>query len=306
MGIPRGNSQDTRRRLLQLAGILLAAALLSACSVGQMVVRGSQTILDSGVDSMNRETDLELAKAAMPANLKLIEGMLLEDPRNQELLLYAAQGFYGYSYGFIELEDSERAQRLYRRCYRYALTALEIAGLGLDPEAAAADELEAATANLGKSAVPALFWSASCLAKWIDLNRDDVSGIASLASAATLMNRVLELDDAYYYGGPHMFFGVYYGGRSPMFGGNFELAEKHFRRANEINQGRLLMVDLLQAEYLYRQQLNRTAFNDKLLYILDAPQGLYPEMALVNAISKQRAVAATWVCCSMISDTHTR
>ena len=284
-----GNQQPGHNCLLQIPVIILTAALLSACSVGQMVVRGSQTILDSGVDAMNRETDLQLARAAMPANLKLIEGMLLEDPQNEELLLYAAQGFYGYSYGFIELEDSERAQLLYRRCYDHARVALQLAGLGPDPESASADDLEAATASLGKAAVPALFWSASCLAKWIDLNRDDVTSIASLASAATLMNRVLELDDSYYYGGAHLFFGVYYGGRAPMFGGNFALAEEHFRRAGEINRGRLLIVDLLQAEYLYRQQLNRTAFHDRLVYILEAPQGLYPEMALVNAISKQRA-----------------
>jgi hypothetical protein len=289
MQFQSSNNQHNHLRLLQIPGILLLAVLLSACSVGQMVVRGSQTILDSGVDSMNRETDLELARAAMPANLKLIEGMLLEDPQNQELLLFAAQGFYGYSYGFIEIEDKERAQQLYRRCYNYALTALELAGLGLDPETAAADDLEAATAALGKAAVPALFWSASCLAKWIDLNRDDIASVASLASAATLMQRVLELDESYYYGGPHIFFGVYYGGRSPMFGGNFELAEDHFRRANEINQHKLLIVDLLQAEFLYRQQLNLTAFHDSLIHILEAPEGLYPEMALVNAISKQRA-----------------
>jgi hypothetical protein len=283
------HQQASHHRLLQIPGILLTIVLLSACSVGQMVVRGSQTILDSGVDSMNRETDMELARAAMPANLKLIEGMLLEDPQNSELLLYAAQGFYGYSYGFIEIDDSERAQQLYRRCYDYALTSLELAGLRLDPETATVDDLQAATAALGKPAVPALFWSASCLAKWIDLNRDDVTSIASLASAATLMQRVLELDDSYYYGGAHLFFGVYYGGRAPMFGGNFELSEEHFRRADEINQHKLLLVDLLQAEYLYRQQLNRTAFHDRLIHILDAPEGLYPEMALVNAISKQRA-----------------
>ena len=289
MGITRGNSQDTRPRLLQLAGILLAAALLSACSVGQMVVRGSQTILDSGVDSMNRETDLELARAAMPANLKLIEGMLLEDPQNEELLLYAAQGFYGYSYGFIEVEDNERAQQLYRRCYDYAHRALHLAGLELNPETAAVTDLEAATAKLGMRAVPALFWSASCLAKWIDLDRDDISSVANLASAAILMQRVLELDDSFYYGGPHMFFGVYYGSRSPMFGGNFALSEEHFQRADEINRKKLLMVDLLRAEYLYRQQLNRTAFHDRLQYIVDAPEGLYPEMALVNAIVQQRA-----------------
>ena len=275
--------------LLQIPGILLVAALLSACSAGQLVVRSSQTILDSGVEAMNRETDPELARAAMPANLKLIEGMLLEDPQNEELLLYAAQGFYGYSYGFIELEDSERAQQLYRRCYDHAHEALHLAGLELNPETAAVADLEAATAKLGKAAVPALFWSASCLAKWIDLDRDDITSVANLASAAILMQRVLDLDENFYYGGPHMFFGVYYGGRSPMLGGNFAMSEEHFRRAGEINRQKLLMVDLLQAEYLYRQQLNRTAFHDTLQNILDAPQGLYPEMALVNAIVKQRA-----------------
>jgi len=289
MRFPSNDPQQTHRRLLHIPGILLAAAMLSACSVGQMVVRGSQTILDSGVDSMNRETDLELARAAMPANLKLIEGMLLEDPQNEELLLYAAQGFYGYSYGFIELEDNERAQQLYRRCYDYAHRALHLAGLGLNPETAAVAELESATANLGKEAVPALFWSASCLAKWIDLDRDDVSSVANLASAAILMQRVLELDDSFYYGGPHLFFGVYYGSRAPMFGGDFVLSEEHFQRADEINQHKLLIVDLLRAEYLYRQLLNQTAFHDTLQYIVDAPEGLYPEMALVNAISRQRA-----------------
>jgi hypothetical protein len=74
-----------------------------------------------------------------------------------------------------------------------------------------------------------------------------------------------------------------------MFGGDFVLAEEHFRRADEINHHKLLLVNLLQAEYLYRQQLNQTAFHDTLVYILEAPQDLYPDMALVNAISQQRA-----------------
>ena len=82
---PRGLYSLTR-----LAVLLGTLMLLTACSMGQMVVRGSQTILDSGIESMNRETDLQLARDAMPANLKLLEGMLLEDPDNTELLIYAA------------------------------------------------------------------------------------------------------------------------------------------------------------------------------------------------------------------------
>ena len=113
---------------------LLAVVLLSGCSMGTMVVRGTQSILDSSVEAMNRETDLELASTSMPANLMLLEGMLIEDPGNTELRLFAAEGFYGYAFGFIELEDPERAAQLYRRCYDHARIALAQSGVDLDPE----------------------------------------------------------------------------------------------------------------------------------------------------------------------------
>ncbi len=275
--------------LLRVALFIGSLLLLAGCSTGKMVVRGSQTIMDSGIEAMNSETDLQLARAAMPANLKLMEGMLLEDPDNIDLLLYAAQGFYGYSYGFIETEDTDRASDLYRRCYGYARRTFSLRGFDVDPETASSDALQNALASAGKNDVPAIFWSASCLGKWVDMNRDNIAGIAGLSNVATLMQRVIELDETYYHGAAHMFFGVYYGGRAPMLGGDFALAEQHFRRAAEINNDKLLLVDLLQAEYLDRQQLNQEAFHQRLLGILEAPDDLYPQMALINAISKDKA-----------------
>ncbi|MGD8311458.1 MAG: TRAP transporter TatT component family protein [Gammaproteobacteria bacterium] len=286
MIFPDTAATEKLRRTVFLAGVTL---LLTACSMGKMVVRGSQEILDSGVVSMNRETDLQLAKDAMPANLKLLEGMLIEDPNNTTLMLYAAEGFYGYSYGFLDYQDKARARQLYRRCYGHAQHALELAGLDLDPAAANPNDLQDAVARLGKNSVPALFWTASCLGKWIDMNRSDPAGIAALANAAILMQRVVDLDDDFYYGGAHMFFGVYYGGRAPIFGGDSERSVQQFRRAREINRDRLLLVDVLQAEYLDRQQLNRQDFHERLTRVISAPEDLYPEMALVNAIAKKRA-----------------
>jgi len=279
----------SQHRLLKNTACLSVVLLLCACSMGQMVVRGSQTILDSGIESMNRETDLQLARDAMPANLKLIEGMLVEDPNNRELRLFAAEGFYGYSFGFIEAENTDRARLLYRRCYSHARKALRQSGVQANPETATPEELQTAVDAAEKKAVPALFWSASCLGKWIDLNRDDPGGIAALSSIAMMMQRVIELDDEFYFGGAHMFFGVYYGGRAPMFGGNFALSEESFRRAAEINNNKLLLVDVLRAEYLDHQKLDQQAFHARLEKAINAPDDLYPEMALVNGISKQRA-----------------
>ena len=263
--------------------------LANGCSTGQMVVRGTETIMDSGIVAMNQETDLELAQGAMPANLKLLEGMIIEDPGNTRLHLYAAEGFYGYTFGFVEMQDSNRARNLYRRCYEHARVALQQSGVTLDPETSTPAELEAAVGKAGKKAVPAMFWTASCLANWVNLNRDSPAGIAELTSAATLMQRVIALDDTFYHGGPHLFFGVYYGGRSPLFGGNFRLSEEHFRRAAEINDDKLLVVDVLQAEYLDRQRLDREAFHTHLTRVIEAPDNLAPDMALMNAVAKQQA-----------------
>lgn len=275
--------------LARATGLIVSLLLLAGCSTGQMVVRGSQTILDSGVVAMNSETDLELARTAMPANLKLIEGMLLEDPGNIELLLFAAQGFYGYSYGFIETEDTDRAGALYRRCFEYARQTLPLRGFDFDPEISSPDDIRAALARAAKKDVPAIFWTASCQGKWIDMNRDKVAGFAGLGNVEVMMQRVLELDESYYHGATHLFFGVFYGGRAPMLGGDFARAEQHFERAAEINDNKLLLVDLMHAEYLDRQQLNRDGFHQRLTGILEAPDDLYPEMALINGISKQKA-----------------
>ncbi len=284
-----GHLPRSLHALTRLAVLACTIMLLTACSMGQMVVRGSQTILDSGIDSMNRETDLQLARDAMPANLKLIEGMLIEDPDNNVLRLYAAEGFYGYSFGFIEIENPARAKQLYRRCYTHAQVALQQAGINIDPEIATHDAVEAAVGKAGKKAVPALFWTASCLGKSIDLSRDDLSLVASLGNVAILMQRVMELDDEFYFGSAHIFFGVYYGGRSPMLGGDYARAEAEFRQAAEINDNKLLIVNLLQAEFLDRQRLDQQAFHQRLTAIVEAPDDLYPEMALVNGIAKQRA-----------------
>lgn len=275
--------------LIRCMAIALCGLALGACSMGQMVARSSLSILDSGNVAMNRETDLELARAAIPANLKLIEGLILELPDNAELRLQAAQGFYGYAYGFLEDADNPRASALYRRGLEHALRALAVAGLAGDVAALPQDELEHRLAALDRGAVPALFWSASCWGKWIDMNRDEPARIAEMGKAAALMARVLELDENYYHGGAHLFFGVYYGAKPPMLGGDFERSARHFDKARAVTGGKLLLGDLLRAQYLARQQLDRQQFHERLTAVINAPPDLFPEMALVNAIAKQKA-----------------
>ncbi len=272
------------------AAVLLSLVLLAGgCSTGQLAVRGAMPLMDGGLKAMNRETDLELARSAIPATLKMLEGMALEDPGNAALHLYAAQGFYGYSYSFVELEDPARAAALYTRCLEHAAAALRGQGFGADVEHTPQDALHRALAEAGARQVPALFWAASCLAKRTDVDRTDPRSIAQLARAASVMERVLALDENYYFGGPHLFFGVYFGGRAPMLGGDPARAVRHFEQARAASGGRLLIADVLRAEFLARQQLDRQDFHARLTAVLAAPADLFPEMAFVNQVAKARA-----------------
>ena len=268
--------------------ISLALLTLAACSMDKTIVRMSMPMIDSGIEAMNYESDLQLAEDSMPANLGMLNGMINLDPENAQLHTFAAQAYYGLSYGFNEDSQPERGSAFYLRGLKHGLTALELNG-AKDLKNSPIADFEEQVGKMGKDDVAAMFWTASNWAKWIDMHRDDAEAIAQLARATALMQRVLELDDTFYFGGAHMYFGVYYGSRSPLLGGNFAKSRQHFDRAREITDNKLLIVDLLQAQYLAKQQQDQQYFHDRLTAITNAPDDLMPEVTLQNQIAKRKA-----------------
>jgi len=270
--------------------LLIALALLaSACSMDKMLVRASTPMIEGGIHALNQETDLEMAEAAIPANIGMLEGMISIDPENETLHTYAAQAYYGLAYGFIEDKQLVRASKFYIRGLNHGLKALASKGM-TNVRQKTLEALEAGLKKLDEDDVDTLFWTASNWAKWIDLNRNSSASIIQLPKATALMQRVLELDEEFFHGSAHMYFGVYYGGRAPMFGGDFEKSQNHFAKARAINENNLLVVDLLQAQYLERQRFDRAAFHKLLSRIVAAPDDLYPDLALLNQIAKRKAL----------------
>ena len=274
--------------MMRLTLLLLISTVIGGCSMDQMLVRASKPLIEGGIHAMNQETDLQLAENAIPTNLNMLEGMIHIDPDNDSLRVYAAQAYYGLGYGFNEDNRPKRAVNFYMRGLKHGLHALAVNGYK-NIRNGSMDELEAMLKKMDDDDVGALFWTASNWAKWIDQNRDKSASLIELPKPTALMQRVLELDDTFYYGGAHMYFGVYYGGRSPMFGGDFKKSEAHFDRAREITEDQLLVADLLQAQYLSRQKMDKEDFHNRLTKIIEAPEDLYPDLALLNQIAKRKA-----------------
>lgn len=279
------------RRRAGAASLALVWLTLSGCSTGQLIARGAAPLIDHGMAAMNQETDLELARASIPANLKMIEALLLADPGNAAYRVQAAMGFHGYALGFVEADDPDRAVALYQRARDHALAALDHAGMPQATLLGNPAELQRALAKLDARAVPALFWTASAWGKWIELQLDNPARLDELPRVEALMQRVLDLDETYYYGSAHVFFGAYYGGRAPMFGGDYTRAARHFDQAASIGQNQLQWVEVYRARYLLRQMGQREAFHATLSRVLDAPASSDPELHLANALAKKEAAS---------------
>ncbi|MCW8853801.1 MAG: TRAP transporter TatT component family protein [Gammaproteobacteria bacterium] len=277
------------KHLAHLIFLILASPILSGCSFAKLTVRASMPMIEGGISALNRESDLLLAEAAMPPNIELMEGMLINDPDNMSLRLYAAQAYYGYVYGFIEDTDRARASKLYFRGFNHGARALSEFGITAQHFNGTLDSLQQSVNKLGKNAVPALFWTASCWAKWIDMNRNSAKSLAQMPKAVMLMQRAIELDESFFMGSANLFFAVYYGSKPPMLGGDYDKSAIYFDRARKLNNDKLLLVDLLQAQYLDRQKFDIKSFHTRLNNILSTPDDIYPEQSLITMIAKKKA-----------------
>jgi len=288
-----------------LSLFLITAVATSACGpfLRRMTVSSATEIFRDGQAAFSREEDLQLAGQALASNLKFLEVLLQTSPDNQELLLLASQGFGAYTFAFVEEETTahladpeaahlhrDRARRLYLRGRDYGLRVLQLRNAPFVTTLHAdlplfRDGLQ----GFRKEDVPALFWTAYGWAGSINWSRDRPDMLADLPRVVAMMHRVLELDEAYFHAGPHLFFGVYYAARSPALGGDPARARFHLDKALELTGGDFLLVRLFLADPYAVQIQDRALFETQVTSILDAPADLFPEQRLMNQVAKARA-----------------
>lgn len=268
---------------------LLIASLFSGCSIEKIVIRRTAPIILYTFNSINEEEDLEIAEKAAASDLKLLEGLLKGDPENKQMLLMAVKAFTGYSLAFVEQKSPERARRFYLRARDYGIKLLD---QKLDFSGALKSgerELNRILLKYTEKDVPALFWTANAWAGWINLSLDSPFALADLPKVEIIMRRVLDLGEDYFYGGVHIFYGVYYGGRPVLTGGDPERAKEHFERNLEISRGKFLMTYVYYARYYAVPVQDRVLFQELLGKVIESPVNILPEQALINGVARLRA-----------------
>jgi predicted anti-sigma-YlaC factor YlaD len=251
--------------------------------------------------------DPELVRDAVPFGLKTMEGILEAKPRHEGLLTSLASGFTQYAYAFVQLDADladldgrldvariarERARGLYLRAREYGLRGLDVRRPGLPAKLRGSlAEARAALAEAEKGDVPLLYWTASAWALAIAASKGDMALVAELPYPIAMMERALQLDDAWSDGALHEFFVVYDATRSAAEGGGPARAKAHLDRALALSMNKKLGPCVSWAEGVLVQQQDREAFTRVLEEVVRANPGEVPRYRLANILAQRRAKA---------------
>jgi hypothetical protein len=230
-----------------------------------------------------------MVRAGTPAYLMLIDGLIQSYPDHKQLLTAACQAYASYASAFLEDTDPATAARLYGKAKDYGFRALSSRR---DFQQARWGTLEEFAVFLGeyeRQDVPALFWTATSWAGWIKLNPDDLEALADLPIFEATLRRVLELDEAYHYGGPHILMAVYLAARPAIIGGDLDKARVHFHRAIALGEGKLHMAKVLLAQYYAVPVRDKNLFEQILQEVVASPVDEVEELTLSNALAKEKA-----------------
>lgn len=278
-----------RRILLGLAICIPLVSGLQGCSITQLTISATSGILEGGFEAMNRETDLQMAATAIPTDLKLLDGLILKSPDNEELLLLGAQGYTSYALGFVEDSSAKRASLFYDRAKNYGLRILFENKDFKENYQADLDHFTKSLDGFDKDDVPAVFWTANAWGNYININRDNSDALADLPKVDAMMNFVLKHDESYFYGGAHLYFGTILGSLPAMFGGDTTAAREHFEKAIRLSDGKFLMLYYYYARSYAVMTQNKELFESLLHRVINAPENILPEQNLANAIAKAKA-----------------
>ena len=282
--------------------------MLGGCSIQRLMVNQAAQVIQTGVTAFEEDNDLAMLEQAFPANIKICEALLANDPDNYQMMVLLARLYASYSYAFVEnkLEAYElkasltpdeqiEKERLHQRVNRYYLKSVAYARRALvirypkDCSALDLDQDAAGCLQRSKARdVPALFWYGFSIGTWVNRNRTEVEAFKYSGRAVQVMQRVLALDPHYFHGGAHVFFLGYYASIPDSMGGNLKAAEQHYRELKALKGENFLLPDLYYARFYLVQTRQKDAFIQLLNKVVAeaASSDAYP---LFNAMAGERA-----------------
>lgn len=311
---------------MRLASAIALSALLATGCLSKLTektaFKSTSAIMTRAQASMQMESDYELARLAIPASLKTVEGFYVAGPPEagkQRLVRLLIEGYCNYGTAFVE-DDWEaaklakdlpavevhntRSTHVFTRCLNYALQTLgkrwqsEIFGT---PE-----QIAKLLKDTPRSQRFALMFAGAALGSLVNHNLTRVEMIAHVPTVQQILERVIEMDQAglpvdpegsYYEGQinkaqaalPYIALGMIHSARATSMGGDAAKARASFEKAIELTEGKYLLARTLMAYRVGMMTQDRTFFHDQLKQVLETAPSVWPEQRLANEVAHRKA-----------------
>jgi hypothetical protein len=103
-----------------------------------------------------------------------------------------------------------------------------------------------------------------------------------------MMAQCIELDETYFHGGPHRWFGSYYAKLPSIAGRDLEKSGEHFEKALEIAPN-YFGTRILRSEYYATNSQDKELFRSDLEFVLNTPSDVIPELVPEQEVEKKKA-----------------
>lgn len=208
---------------------------------------------------------------------------------NIEVLALMTRAYYAYADGYLR-DDAEAYLDYMNRAVWWGERALIAASPEFAEKMRNKGKYHEVIGVVGIEGLPAMYWYATALGKWARASGFSVL-LGQKDNIKATMERALQLDETFYHGGPHRYFGAFYAVAPGFAGGDPVKAQEHYDKALEIAPY-FIGTKVLMAENL-ATKLDDEAMYDRLLEevlasdLSDVPPEILPEMKVEQVKARE-------------------
>ena len=265
-----------------LSSLLTGCARMALNMTGpSMIDAVSKRLFDTG--------SARLAQEGISGDLLLITALVEMSPDNHRLLSQCAF-FYAANGLFVEDENPQFASELYKIGREYGLRALKT-NKKFRKGIESGGKFSELVKELDKSYIEAITWTAANMGLYMFLNMEDWNAFLDLVDMLALVNRSMELDGDYFYGFGKLYTGIIYSFLPPLLCAECgeKPAEKMFKEAKKVTDGKLLLVDFYEAKFLSTLRKDEKQFEALMKGVMEGDSSALKGGRLLNELAKLKA-----------------
>ena len=218
-------------------------------------------------------------KAKALEAIKKWESAQEQDPSKAEIPLSLVYAYYFMAHVHDRWEDNseEKMEQWYAKGIKAGERAIFLQNGDFKKMIESGKKWAEAVKTVKKDGIASLYWYATNLGKW-SLIQGITTTLGNKGRIKSTMEQVLKLDETFFYGAPHRYFGVY---EAKIPGGSIDESGKSFDKAIKIND-KYLDTHVLKAQYYAGKTQNEKLFKSLLNNVIKADASAIPELEIEN------------------------